>query len=207
MDRSRSWPILVAALTAVFLLMLLLGGPASGADRALLFRAQSGTLVPAARLLTDLGAWWFVLAAGAVAALWLAWRRRWRDALILTVLLVSERFLVEGLKLVFDRVRPDPQGHLVAVHTMAFPSGHAANAAVLGLAVALLVPESARGRRIGLAAALGYAFVVGMTRLVLGVHWPSDVAGGWALGALWTLLLVGLLARPDDARSSRADPG
>jgi undecaprenyl-diphosphatase len=59
------------------------------------------------------------------------------------------------------------------------------------LAIALLA-ASPRLRRPAIALALAIAFVTGVCRLVLQVHWPSDVAGGWAFGAAWTLLLVRL---------------
>jgi undecaprenyl-diphosphatase len=75
---------------------------------------------------------------------------------------------------------------------MAFPSGHSANAMVLGLGLALLATASGRGRRAALALGLAFALIVGLTRLILGVHWPSDVVGGWTLGAAWTLLLLHL---------------
>lgn len=193
LSASLFWP-LAGGLLLLFVAALLLGGPDWPADRAVLLAAQQGALVPAARLLTDAGAWWAVLAIGAVAALFLAWRRHWRAAAALAVLLVTERLAVEQLKLVLDRARPDPAGHLVAVHTMAFPSGHAANAMALGLGLALLLPLGPRGRIAALLLGLAYAFAIGATRLVLGVHWPSDVVGGWALGALWTLLLARLAA-------------
>lgn len=183
------WPI--AALLAVFAAMLALGGPGSAVDRALLYRAQIDPIVPAARLVTQLGDWWFLLVAGGFAAAGLAIHGQWRRAALLVVLLLSERSLVEASKFLFDRVRPDPAGHLVAVQSMAFPSGHAANAMTLGLGLALLVPR--RARRAAVVAALLYAVLVGLSRPILGVHWPSDVVGGWALGAAWTLLLVRLL--------------
>lgn len=189
---SASFWAFTALLAALFAGALLIGGPDLAADRALLLALQQGALVPAARLVTRLGDWWLVFVAGGAAAALLAISGARRKALALVLLLLSERLLVEQLKLVFDRVRPDPAGHLIAVHTQAFPSGHAANAMALGLGLALLLPSSPRIRVAAVAAALLYAFAIGTTRLVLGVHWPSDVAGGWALGALSTLLLVRL---------------
>jgi membrane-associated phospholipid phosphatase len=184
--------IIAAILVSAALAALLLGGPEAPADARLMLLLQRGEWVPAARIATRLGDWWVVLALGGVAAAWLAWRGRPRRALALVALLLAERLAVEELKLVLDRARPDPQGHLIAVHTLAFPSGHAANAMALGLGLALMLPLSARGRTAALVAALVYAFVIGMTRLVLGVHWPSDIVGGWAVGALLALLFVRL---------------
>ena len=183
-----------AALAAAFAALLLLGGPESPTDRAVLIFVQMDPLVPAARIVTRLGDWWVHLLAGALAALWLALRRRRHDALLLVAIFAGERLLVGLLKLWFDRSRPDPAGHEVAVHSMAFPSGHAANAMTLGLAFALLLPGTPEGRRRALPFALAFAFLVGATRPVLGVHWPSDVLGGWILGALWVVLLVRLAA-------------
>ena len=193
--------LLPALLLLVGAAALLVGGPGSTADAGLLRAAQQGALVPAARVVTRLGDWWVVLAVGGGAAASLLYRRLWRAALALALLLVSERMIVEWLKLVFDRARPDPQGHLIAVHTLAFPSGHAANAMALGLGLAFLLPLRPELRRRAIAAALLYAFVVGTTRLILGVHWPSDVVGGWATGALLALLLAAL------ARERSPSPG
>ena len=181
----------VLPLIALVAAMLLLGGPGSEVDRTLLYSAQREALVPAARLVTRLGDWWVVAAAAAAGAAWLAVRRQWRAALCLILLILSQRALVELMKQGFDRVRPDPAGHLDAVHSMAFPSGHSANAMALALGLALLaVPRAWRG--MALALGLAYAAAVGLSRLVLGVHWPSDVIGGWAVGALWALLVVRL---------------
>ena len=103
------------------------------------------------------------------------------------------------MKNVFDRARPDPLGHEVAVHNLAFPSGHSANAMAGGLAIALLA-TSPRLRLPAVVLALVIALVTGLCRLVLQVHWPSDVVGGWAFGAAWTLLLVHLFGTAPPAR-------
>ena len=186
-----SLPLTIALLTAFALAALLLGGPHSRVDPVLLAAFAEPELVPAARLLTHLGDGWTVIVAALLAAGWLLFGGHRRRAILLLVIAVSEKLLVEGMKAGFDRARPDVAGHQVAVHNMAFPSGHSANAMAVWLAIALLA-TGPRLRRPAVALALAVAFVVGLCRLVLQVHWPSDVAGGWAFGAAWTLLLVRL---------------
>jgi undecaprenyl-diphosphatase len=181
---------------------LLLGGPQSEIDPRLLALFIAPALVPAARLLTHLGDVVTLLAAGVLAAGWLLWRGHRRRAILLLVIIVSERLLVEAMKAGFDRARPDPLGHQVAVHNLAFPSGHSANSMAGWLAIALLA-TSPRLRRPAVALALVLALVTGICRLVLQVHWPSDVVGGWAFGAAWTLLFVRLFGRAPAAVGER----
>ena len=178
-------------LAAVAALALLLGGPHSRVDPGLLAAFARPELVPAARLLTHLGDGWTVILAALLAAGGLLIAGHRRRAILLLIILASEKLLVEAMKAGFDRARPDVAGHHVAVHNMAFPSGHSANAMGVWLAIALLA-TGPRWRRPAVALALAVALVVGMCRLVLQVHWPSDVAGGWAFGAAWTMLLVRL---------------
>ncbi|MET1112328.1 MAG: phosphatase PAP2 family protein [Allosphingosinicella sp.] len=185
------FPVAMALLAAIVLAALLVGGPQSQVDPAVLAAFADPALVPAARLLTHLGDVTTMLAAALLAAGWLLFRGHRRRAILLLVIIASERLLVEAMKNLFDRARPDPLGHQVAVHNLAFPSGHSANAMAGWLAIALLA-TSPRLRRPAIALALALAFVTGLCRLVLQVHWPTDVAGGWAFGAAWTLLLVRL---------------
>lgn len=185
------FPVAIALLAALVLAALLLGGPETRIDPAVLAAFISPPLVPAARLLTHLGDVVTLLAAGLLASAWLLLRGHRRRAILLLAIIASERLLVEGMKYLSHRARPDPLGHQVAVHNLAFPSGHSANAMAGWLAVALLA-TSPQLRRPAIAFALALAFVTGVCRLILQVHWPSDVAGGWAFGAAWTLLLVRL---------------
>jgi undecaprenyl-diphosphatase len=193
------FPFAMALLVAVVVAALLLGGPRTQVDPAVLGAFANPALVPAARLLTHLGDVTTVLAAALLAAGWLLLRGHRRRSILLLVIVVSERLLVEAMKNGFDRARPDPLGHQVAVHNLAFPSGHSANAMAAWLAIALLA-TSPRLRLPAIAFALTIAFVTGLCRLVLQVHWPTDVAGGWAFGAAWTLLLVRLFGTSPPAR-------
>ncbi len=104
------------------------------------------------------------------------------------------------LKHYYERPRPDIVEHLDVIHTASFPSGHATVTTVAYLTLAALVirffPDW-RVRLYVLAVAVFVSFIVGVSRVYLGVHWPSDVAAGWALGAAWasfTWLCLSLLA-------------
>ena len=97
---------------------------------------------------------------------------------------------VSLLKNVFGRPRPELIDHLVTTQGMSFPSGHAANATLIYLTIAVLASdvESSRPARIYIwAMAIVLALLIGLSRLYLGVHWPSDVVAGWAFGASWAL--------------------
>ncbi len=96
------------------------------------------------------------------------------------------------LKNYYDRPRPDIVEHLDVIHTASFPSGHAMATTVAYLTLAALVIRFVadwRVRLYTLAVAIFMAFIVGLSRIYLGVHWPSDVAAGWALGAAWASLI------------------
>ncbi len=93
-----------------------------------------------------------------------------------------------ALKLGVARPRPDIVPHLVEVHDMSFPSGHAMLSAVTYLTLAALLSraEQYRATRIFLmAAGIFLTLIVGLSRLYLGVHYPTDVLGGWCAGAVW----------------------
>jgi undecaprenyl-diphosphatase len=95
---------------------------------------------------------------------------------------VIERIALDGLKLLIDRTRPSFDLHPVLTHSSSFPSGHSGNTMAIFLTVAL-VAAPRQYRLAAVVSALLASLIVGVTRPFLGVHWPSDVVGGWALGA------------------------
>ena len=113
--------------------------------------------------------------------------RRLRDALFLAGTVASGSLLVTLIKLDVGRPRPALLPHLAAVHNASFPSGHAANSALVYGAIAVVLRETRAGRPLAILAVL-IALLVGLSRIGLAVHWPSDVLGGWALGAGWLCL-------------------
>ena len=96
-----------------------------------------------------------------------------------------------ALKALFERPRPDVVAHLVDVSTTSFPSGHATNSAVVFLTLGALLARTQKDRAVRLylmGAAILLTLAVGTSRVYLGVHWPSDVAAGWCVGAAWATL-------------------
>ncbi len=150
-----------------------------------------GNAEEAMRDLTALGGavWLIFLTAAAAGAL--ALLRQARSALLLLAAVAGGQLLSHGTKGLFDRPRPDLVSHEAYVHTASFPSGHSMMAAVVYLTLAAMMARATPSRRlkayyVSLAALLTVA--VGVSRVYLGVHWPSDVLAGWMIGAAWALL-------------------
>lgn len=127
-----------------------------------------------------------VVAGATVIALYRTARRR--DAIFVALAVLGVTALVAALKAVFERARPDAGSSIALPHSYSFPSGHAATAVVLYGALGVLLAERAATRlraAAWLLAAGAIAFAVGVSRIVLNVHFVSDVAAGFAVGLAW----------------------
>ena len=123
------------------------------------------------------------------------------SALLVAASTISGALCVSGFKVAFGRVRPDTAYAELVATTLSFPSGHATMSAVVFLTLGALV-ASTRPLWIEkiyiLCAAATMAMLVGISRIALGVHWATDVLGGWAFGSAWAivwLFLAGFLSR------------
>jgi membrane-associated phospholipid phosphatase len=184
------WPAAAAALILLFIACFELGGAIDPAVAAAVgtIRAESPAILYSALFLTNLGSAPMTLGVAVVGAIVLV-RRRLSRAVILLVAVIIERLAIDGLKLFFGRARPLFDNSLVHVNSLSFPSGHAANSLTAWLLAACLVAP-APYRRPAIIAAIAIAVIVGATRVLLGVHWLSDVVGGWAAGLLAVMLAL-----------------
>lgn len=180
------------ALVLVWLAMFLVGG--GDLDQRILRRmhvSEPPWIVPV-NLVTRLGDWEILVALAFLAAGWLLYRRRIRIAAFLLGSTLLARALVAVQKMAFERLRPEQDEPLIIVESFAYPSGHAANSMIVYLLLVLLLIEDPQRRRLAALGAVLASTLIGLSRLALGVHWPSDVIGGWAFGLLWVILSVRL---------------
>jgi YVTN family beta-propeller protein len=186
--------------------------PVDRSALAFVLRHRAGGPADLARVVTHLGDAILLIPLALAAGLWL-WRRREPLAVALAplVTLVCASVTETVVKHVIDRPRPPLSYHLVAESNAAFPSGHTTAAAALFLAVALAAPAMVDGRRRRLALVMvccAVAVFVGVARLVLGVHWLTDVVAGWFFGAAWAFGISASVARfaatPDSRGRRRA---
>lgn len=153
---------------------------------------RTGWLTTAMRDLTWLGSSLVLVPLVAIAGFAALRRTRsWAALAQLGLSLGGAVVLYSLLKPLVRRPRPQ-MGHLVAnASGFAFPSGHATQAAAVGVTLAILVSASTGSWSRKVAAWMGaviFAIVVGFSRVYLGVHWPTDVLAGYALGAIWASL-------------------
>src|SRR5690606_30000981 len=125
------------------------------------------------------------------AADYLLIEREWRSHDWIDLAALGATLLSALLKVFYDRPRPDLVQHLVEVTSMSFPSGHSLLAASVYPTLGAVVAQLSRRRRVKfyvMAAALTLMVLIGVSRVYLGVHYPTDVLAGWVVGLGWALV-------------------
>jgi undecaprenyl-diphosphatase len=130
-----------------------------------------------------------VLGLVVVAVLgFLVLQARYRSAFAILLTAASGELLNSVMKRLFMRPRPEVVPHLRVVFETSFPSGHAMNSAIIYLSLGAMLMRIAQGRLTKmycLTLAILLTFLVGVSRVYLGVHYPTDVLAGWTVGLLW----------------------
>jgi len=199
--------LVAAALFAFFKLAAEVAeGDTTAFDRATLlaFRTAGDPGVPVgprwlAEAMTDVTAFGSVTGLVLIVAAVLGYlllSGRLRTALFVFAATGTGMILGKLLKLAYDRPRPTLVPHLADVTSASFPSGHATDSAIVYLTLGALLARAVgqqRAERIYiLSVAMLLTLLIGISRVYLGVHWPSDIAAGWCIGAAWAILCSGL---------------
>lgn len=148
--------------------------------------------------LTALGGGPFLTLLTIAAAGFLLAARKWGMATFVVLAIAGGGLAGNLLKWIFVRARPDLVPHLVSVDSASFPSAHAMNSAVTFLTLGVLLSRTQKDRRLKaylMGIAVFLTLIVGFSRVYLGVHWPTDVVAGWAVGAAWAILCSLVAAR------------
>lgn len=170
-----------------------------------------GWLVHAMGDITSLGGVTVLTILTLLATAYLLLDRKTVIAVFLFLSVLSGWLASTGLKIIVARARPDVVPHLVDVNDLSFPSGHAMVSAVTYLTLGALLARTQRFRATRIfvmGAGILLAVIIGLSRIYLGVHYPTDVVAGWVAGSLWALgcWLVSkrFIARtPDEVQSER----
>ena len=189
-------PVTPIVLTVLFLVSGWAGGAGNvfdyGVDQrfAEIRRTHPGLEQVAAHL-TFFGSAYVTFGIAIVGAIWLLARDRKTHAALLIFGFTAERLAMDALKIVYARTRPSFDLHPVPVSSFSFPSGHASNSMAAFVLFALLaMPEKWRTPSVIVAVML--AATVALSRPFLGVHWPTDIMGGWCLAgvSIWVVMVL-----------------
>jgi undecaprenyl-diphosphatase len=147
-------------------------------------------LVEVAQDITVLGGRTMLVAVTVFSAGYLVLERKYGAMWLVGVAVGGGGVISMAMKQMFNRGRPDIVPHLVAVTSPSFPSGHSMLGTIMYLTLGALLARFATRRRTKvylLTVAILTTFVVGASRVYLGVHYPSDVLAGWCAGLIWAL--------------------
>jgi membrane-associated phospholipid phosphatase len=167
-------------------------------------------------LISKLGYAWGVVPFDAVLVLALLLRRHVREGVFAALAIVGSLLLNVAAKHSFARVRPDLwQSVAQAETTYSFPSGHAMGSMTLAMVLVLLcwsmrTPWGSKWRWPVTALATTFVLLVGLSRVYLGLHYPSDILAGWAAALVWVVGVYGLVfygtLRPWQAKQTGSNP-
>lgn len=142
--------------------------------------------------LTDLGGVIVIGSLTAALIAYLFYKRRTYAALMLTFGVGGAALINLLLKSIFERVRPDLWTQIVTEVSFSFPSGHAMGSSALALSIIVILWRT-KWRTVSIVLGLFYVIIIGVTRLYLGVHYPTDIIGGWLISLGWIAVVASFI--------------
>ncbi|HSE31548.1 MAG TPA: phosphatase PAP2 family protein [Pyrinomonadaceae bacterium] len=158
------------------------------ATRAAVHQLASPTLTTIMRGISFFGGTRFLFGATTIIVLSFIFRKWKREAILLTVTMIGASLLNITLKLTFKRVRPEPFFNLATPKSWSFPSGHSLASFCFFGALAVIVNARIKSRRLRIAIGITAAviiFLIGLSRIYLGVHYATDVIAGFTAALIW----------------------
>lgn len=143
-----------------------------------------------ARDITSLGGFTILTGVSLISLGVAIFSGRTKLALFALLSVIVGMTVMNQLKKGFDRPRPDLVEHATLVHNASFPSGHSMMAAMVYLTLGILLARTQRKKRLRafiVTISVLITLCVGISRVYLGVHWPTDVVAGWMLGGAWAV--------------------
>lgn len=141
---------------------------------------------------TQLGGVFIIGAVTLALVLYFVLKKKYYKAAFIALSVGGVSVINVLLKTIFDRPRPDLWEWLVTETSFSFPSGHSVASAALALSIVTLLWQT-KWRVLTIVLAALYVLTIGFSRMYLGVHFPTDVLGGWLLGATWVSLVASVL--------------
>jgi undecaprenyl-diphosphatase len=143
------------------------------------------------RDITSLGGGSVIALFTLIVVIYLLMRKKYNELLLVLAAVIGGAIVGMLLKEYFGRERPDLIFRLVETQSLSFPSGHSMMSTVIYLSLAALLARIHPERKVRIyivTVALFLAFIIGISRIYLGVHYPTDVIGGWTIGLVWASL-------------------
>jgi membrane-associated phospholipid phosphatase len=201
--RKRTWPLVASLFFAAFLVLIFrwfaseVGeGETEAFDHAVrnfVHEFATPVLTSVVKIVSFTGKAAVLTGLGTIVAAVLAYLRFWRDIALLLITMGGEIVLELMLKASYQRARPDTFFDLPAPESYSFPSGHALGSLCFYGIAAYIISRRVSSPRTKAAIALAAAAwvsAVGFSRVYLGVHYPSDVLGGYFVGIIWLAAVI-----------------
>lgn len=197
---------ILAAAALAFLGWLVIGPDRSyaasfdGAIRSSIRQMHSPLWSSLFRTTTKLGSTIYLAVIGSVAGLLLIGYRFYRALGLFLVAMAGQAILHNGAKFLFARPRPAAMLNYPAIESFSFPSGHALSSFCVYASITWLVTnrlENPAIKTVIWTATLTIVFLIGLSRVYIGIHYPTDVLAGWLAAGIWTAAVVSLDKRYD----------